>query len=222
MEEKEAEIKEMTKKVKQKIDSTVKFDDIIEKGEKIIKVYKPNKVKFALAVGITIFMNLIIPITILILALVLPDTAFNNESDTYYRPADYPDDNTAQTARTIMFIVSVVWLGILTIAALLPILYYKNKFYCYTDRRIIVRSGIFGVDYASLEFKSLTATMVQVSLLDKIIRKKTGTIKFGSASSQITGISQYGGGTNSPYAFRHIEKPYDVMREIKEKINKQS
>jgi uncharacterized membrane protein YdbT with pleckstrin-like domain len=179
-----------------------KFNDIIEKGEKIISVYKPNKKKFGWNVGIAMFCASIWAIILLVVALVLPETEL------------LADDG--ENGKAVMIIVASVWLAVLLLSAVFPYLYYKNKYYCYTDRRIIVRSGIFGVDYASLEFNSLTATMVSVSLLDKILRTNTGTLKFGSASSQITGASaQYG---VQPYAFRHIEKPYEVMRTIKEHI----
>jgi hypothetical protein len=178
-----------------------KFNDIIEKGEKIIKVYKPNKKKFWWFVAFCLFWSSIWAVVMLILSLTLPEEWLIDEGGNGKIP---------------MLIISIGWIASSLISLIFPHLYYKNKYYCYTDRRVIVRSGVFGVDFASLEFKSLTATMVSVSLLDKILRTNTGTIRFGSASSQMTNVN----GASTPYAFRHIEKPYEVMREIKERINK--
>jgi hypothetical protein len=183
-----------------------KFTDIIEKDEKIIKVYKPNKKKFWWGIGIILFFSSIWAAILLVLGLVIPEEHLVGDN--------------GDSGKIPMLIIACVWLAFALISLVFVYLYYKNKYYCYTNRRVIIRSGIFGVDYASLEFKSLTATMVQVSLLDKILRTKTGTIKFGSASSQITGGNSAYGSAANPYTFRHIEKPYEVMREIKEHINK--
>jgi uncharacterized membrane protein YdbT with pleckstrin-like domain len=183
-----------------------KFNDIIEKDEKIVKAYKPNRKKFWWGIGIILFCSSIWAVALLILSLVLPE--------------ELSTDDDGYSSKPLMIIVACIWIAAALISLVFIRLYYKNKYYCYTDRRVIIRSGIFGVDYASLEFKSLTATMVQVSLLDKILRTGTGTIKFGSASSQITGGNSPYGGAANPYTFRHIEKPYEVMREIKEHIGK--
>ena len=144
-----------------------KFNDILERDEKIVKVYKPNKKKFWWSANLIIFVTIIgIPFWIFI----------------------YP------------FVR----------------LYYKNVFYCYTSKRIIVRRGIFGIDYKSLEYRNLTATAVYVSLLDKLVKQNTGRIEFGSPSSPL-GMNI--NGQRNPYRFCDIERPYDVMREIKELID---
>jgi fumarate reductase subunit D len=182
-----------------------KFSDIIEKGEEIIKVYKPNKKKFTWVVILSCLGMMILPVVFIILCFVLPAD-------------EVAADAEENVAKLVFFIASCAVGLIVLIGILLCVLYYKNKYYAYTTKRVIVRSGIFGIDYASLEFKSLTATVVSVSLLDKILGNKTGSIKFGSASSQISG-GVYQASMMNPYIFRHIEKPYEVMREIKEYIN---
>lgn len=88
----------------------------------------------------------------------------------------------------------------------LPFFYargYKNLYYAYTNKRLIVRSGTIGVDYRSLDFKDITATSVNVGLLDR--GGKTGSISFKSPSTHIS--------------FNYVEKPYDLMKEIKEYMN---
>ena len=85
----------------------------------------------------------------------------------------------------------------------LPFFYargYKKLYYAYTNKRLIVRSGMIGVDYQSLDYKDITASSVNVGLLDK--GSKTGSIFFKSPSTSIS--------------FRYVENPYDLMKEIKE------
>lgn len=85
----------------------------------------------------------------------------------------------------------------------LPFFYargYKNLYYAYTNKRIIVRSGMIGVDYRSLDYKDITMSSVNVGLLDK--GGKTGTIFFKSPSASIS--------------LRYVENPYDLMKEIRE------
>ena len=84
-----------------------------------------------------------------------------------------------------------------------PFLYaraYKRLFYAYTNKRLIVRSGMIGVDYRSLDYKDVSVSSVDVGLLDK--GSGTGTILFKSPSASIT--------------FRYVKNPYELMKEIKE------
>ena len=125
----------------------------------------------------------------------------------------FPDAETSFAASLAVMIVSMA-LAVLIFACSIwfTCLYFKNTYYAYTNKRIIIRTGIFGVDFKSLDLDNIGASDVYVSLLDKLIRKHTGTIKFGSNSSPING-------TNGNYMFAHIEGPYEVYKEIKNFIN---
>lgn len=90
---------------------------------------------------------------------------------------------------------------------------YKNTYYAYTNKRVIIRKGIFGVDYKSLDLKMIGASVVNVTLLDKILRKNTGSINFGSMASPISGA------TVGNFVFANIENPYDFYKEIKSHIS---
>lgn len=81
---------------------------------------------------------------------------------------------------------------------------YKNLYYAYTNKRLIVRSGIIGVDFKTLDYPFITATSVDVGFLDKIQKSTTGTISFKSPSSSIR--------------FQYVVQPYDLLKEIKEYI----
>lgn len=95
-----------------------------------------------------------------------------------------------------------------TLFFIIPLLYahsYNNLYYCYTNKRLIKRSGTIGVDYHTLDYKQISSSSVNVDLLDKLGKKTTGTVYFRSPTS---GIS-----------FSNVENPYDLLREIKEYIN---
>ena len=58
------------------------------------------------------------------------------------------------------------------------------------------------------------AVDVYVSLIDRVLRKNTGTIAFGSMASPM-----YHSSGASSYRFAHVVMPYETCREIKEKID---
>jgi len=68
------------------------------------------------------------------------------------------------------------------------------------------------VDFKSLDRKMIGAIDVNVSLLDKLLRKNTGTLKYGSMSSPINNQT-------STYVFAHISNPYENYKKIKECID---
>lgn len=88
----------------------------------------------------------------------------------------------------------------------LPFFYargYKNLYYAYTNKRLIIRSGMIGVSYRTLDYKEITSTSVNVGILDK--GGKTGSISFKGHTASIS--------------FNYVEKPYDLMKEIKAYMN---
>lgn len=170
------------------------FNDILEKDEKIVKTYKPNKQKYWFSVHFSV---IICNLWWYFMAM----------------PFGIPEDGKKFSSKALWIALGVA-LGLSVITHLLTIVFaslaYSKRFYAYTNKRILIRSGIIGVDYKSLEYKSLTATIVTVSLIDKIVRKNTGSLVFGSPSSPLNGMGAY--------MFKHIVKPYDTLREIKEVI----
>jgi hypothetical protein len=172
-----------------------KFKDILEKDEKIVKVYKPNKLKFWVAYLLLFVFGISIWSFCICLGAV-PEVGKPFDADLFW----------------LLFRISLgVFVVLIFFEILFGAIYYKNKYYAYTEKRIIIRSGVIGVDYKSLEFKSLTATIVNVTFIDKILGQNTGSIIFGSPSSPMV--------DHMPYTFKHIAEPYLVMREIKEHID---
>ncbi|MCL2444558.1 hypothetical protein FWD07_00355 [Candidatus Saccharibacteria bacterium] len=179
----------------------VQFDDILERDEKIIQTWKPDKVRFWFwhVVGYVVDMAILIFVMIGFVKWDWEWSIFRID--------------------IAAWMIAVVAIVVLIIEIVLRSLKYKNRLYGYSNKRILVRSGMIGIDYKTLDYKHLTATVVNVGVTDKLLRRNTGALRFGSPSSPI------GGSTSSdetnPYNFRHIVAPYDVMREIKEYIDDQ-
>ena len=95
--------------------------------------------------------------------------------------------------------------------------YTKSAYVC-TNKRIIVRGGIVGVDYKFLEYKSINATTVHVGIIDKVSKTNTGTIMFGSPSTPL-GATDANGIRTNPFVFGCIEDPYEEHKKIKQIIS---
>ncbi len=173
------------------------FEPILDSDETVVKVFKPHKGKTFLSI---ILAWLVCWIWFLapIIAGLITDEAGNF------------------VAREWWLLLCVIG-GYIAIFVGLSILFaalcYKNTYYAYTNKRVIIRKGIFGVDYKSLDMSMIGAVTVNVSVLDKIVRKNTGTIAFGSMASPIGGQNSY------LFRFAHIVAPYETYKEIKNVID---
>ena len=172
------------------------FNDVLETDEKIVKGFKPNKLKLFFSRLLLVGVPCLFILMLGLFAFFIPDP------ETPY-----------STSLAVMIVSSCLSAIIFCLSIFFTCLYYKNTYYVYTNKRVIIRTGVFGVDFKSLDLKNVGAFDVYVSLLDKILRKNTGTVKFGSNSSPINSA-------NGSYQFAHIEKPYEVYKDIKEHINK--
>ena len=175
-----------------------KFEEILDKDEQVLSTFRMNKCKF----GWAVFINYIFSVIWFYLGLL----------------GFIPEEGNSFNTKWFFITLGIITGAIIVVGLfvwLFASIYFKNKYYAYTNKRILIRSGVIGIDYRSLEFKSLNATVVKVSILDKLVRKNTGAIFFGSPSSPVVGTM---GGFMNPYSFRHIEKPYDKLKEVKERI----
>lgn len=171
-----------------------KFIDILDDGEQIKVCYKPNKKKAYLASFIVSVLILTFVCGLTALAMFVPEEG--------YQPAD-----------TIYALIPIGGFVLGVILALLLTKLHLNKcVYAITDKRIIIRTGIIGVDYKCMDLASIGATEVYIGFIDKLLGGKTGTIRFGSMASPINGNNSI------PYAFCNITKPYETYKFIKEQI----
>ena len=171
------------------------FENILEDDEKIVKTFKPNKAKLYASTFFSVILCCFFPLLVSILGILIPD-------EFGYKP----------DALFVLIPISLFILVLILTWVFLSI-YYKNVYYAYSNKRIIIRSGILGVDYKSLDLSMIGAVDVYVSVIDKILRKNTGSVTYGSMASPMNG------NTGSLYRFSHIETPYETCKEIKTAIN---
>lgn len=171
------------------------FERVLDEDEKLIKVYKPNKCKFLFSNILLMSLVLLVFASIGVLAVLFPEEGVASEPIYVLIP--------------IGIYVFLLGLYIVFLA-----IYYKNVVYAYTNKRIIIRSGIFGVDFKSLDMAMIGAVNVYVSLIDKILKKDTGSLTFGSMASPM------GAQAGSIYKFSNIVMPYETCKEIKSAIDK--
>lgn len=174
-----------------------KFKDVLEKNETITKVFRPNGCKYW--TGFILTAKFCWIWVFLALFAAIPEEGKKFDAGLFWW---------LFIGATAAFLVGML----LTI--LFGAIYYKNRYYAYTNKRIIIRTGVIGIDYKSLEFRTLTATTVQVTFLDKILGRNTGSLRFGSPSAPMGSVY-----AANPYTFKHIVKPYDTLRELKEVID---
>lgn len=171
------------------------FADVLDSGEEILDSFKPVKRKFYLvAVLIYCVIGLLIVLFSTLAIVIQPDGG--TPPDILYT-----------------FIPSAVFLAGLVINCVLDAVWYKNACYCYTNKRIIIRCGVFGVYYRCLDLSSIGAIDVSITAVDKILKANTGTLRFGTIARPTvpnTGV----------YAFMHVKNPYDTYRKIKETIDR--
>ncbi len=192
---------------KQKIDNNEKlendvvrvFDDVLEENEKIYKAFKPSKgrVFWGNFLKITLVFLLLFAFVLIIVAI--------PEDGSQVNPSDYLYASVSMVCAYVLILALYLWF---------TMLYYKNTYFAYTNKRLIVRTGIFGVDYKSLDIKNIGASDVYVSFLDKLFRIGTGSLRFGSNSSPINSNGSVA------YSFTNIKDPYNVYKELKLHIEK--
>ena len=170
------------------------FEEVLDKDEEVIKVFEPNKTKLYFASFFIYFVSVIWMFGVAVAGIV--------SETTNYLP--------------YLLLAVSIFAAITIIVFIFVRIYYNNLFYAYTNKRIIIRKGILGVDYKALDMKTIGAVNVYVSPLDKLLKRNTGTIMFGSMSSP---IQSYNGSAGAAYKFTHIVDPYSTYREIKSKID---
>lgn len=163
------------------------FEQILDSDEKVIKAYKPHKGRF-------FFENLLgFGLIYLVICFIITAGCLANGN------------------MWLVLIPIGIFAILMTLSWLLLMVYYKNNFYAYTNKRIVIRTGIIGVDYKTLDMSMIGIVNVRVGLLDKLLRKNTGSLCFGSVASNAQSICHH---------FSNIENPYESCKEIKSAIDK--
>ena len=166
------------------------FEPILDHDEKIVEIYKPNFVRFVLLSSIFIGIFLL-PFFIVAIFMILGN-----------------DD-----VRVVGFVFLAFAVFALLITPITNSVRYSKTAYCYSNKRVIIRTGFIGADFEAIDFDMIGGMNVKVDFMDKLVKPNTGTILFASPASPMI---QNGQGGRSGYAFLHVENPYDVYRRVKE------
>ena len=173
-----------------------KFEAILEEKETIILSFLPSKKKVWVSNLVATILIAIFVCGMALLAMFVPE----------------------EGSEPCELIFALIPLGAFFLALFICFvctkLYIKNTCFVITNERAIIRTGVFGVDFKSLDILTIGATDVYMSVIDKILGGKTGSIRFGSMSSPINATN------GVPYAFSNIVEPYKNYKLIKEQIEK--
>jgi len=95
-----------------------------------------------------------------------------------------------------------------------PLLYYftfPNIEYAITNKRIIMSGGLIGKDFKIIDHDKLQNITVNVSFIDKLFDKNTGSIKFYSGEV----VATKNGYTSHYDTFISVKDPYEVFKFVK-------
>lgn len=181
------------------------FAPILQEDEEIIKVIKPNKTRYIYLSGLVYTLFALIPILVMAIPLGLAFESFEE----YGTPEPLVIELSVLGGLVLLGII-ITWVGLS--------MSYKKTFYAYTNKRILIRRGFIGVDYATLDFEMIGGLMVNVNFLDRLMRgsDNPGTITFGSSASPVIYTRN---GRTAAYAFRNIDHPYEVYRDLKHMVD---
>lgn len=173
------------------------FQPVLDNDEQIVKVLHPHKGRawFSTIIGIVIFGLLMLPSGILLIV--------------FHTPIDEFDDDTLG----IGIAVIALWVLISVVMMICIALWCNKTVYAWTNKRVLIRTGFIGVDYKSLDLQMVGALAVNVNVADKMMRKNTGTIAFGSMASPLTTQNA------ARFNFSYVRDPYQVYKEVKAHID---
>ena len=181
------------------------FAPILQEDEEIIKVIKPNKTRYIYLGGLAYTLLALIPI----LFMASPFGIAIGGLAEYGMPEEFVIPLTVYGGLILLTLIAV-WVGLN--------MSYKKTFYAYTNKRILIRRGVIGVDYATLDYEMIGGLMVNVDFLDRLMKgsDNPGTITFGSSASPVIYTRN---GRSAAYAFRNIDHPYEVYRDLKHMVD---
>ena len=166
------------------------FSLILDPDEEVVKVMRPNK-------GRAWFSSIF---TLVILGI-------------FFLPASIVSFFDAELGVWSGIWFLLIYLVFVAITITMMVLWLNKTVYAITNKRILIRTGYIGVDYKSLDFHMVGALTVNVNWIDKLLKKNTGSIAFGSMASPMVNNNV------AKFNFSFISNPYEIYKEIKGTID---
>ena len=117
------------------------------------------------------------------------------------------------------FILFFIFFGSFFFRFLYKILLYPYLWYVITDKRIIFQSGLIGRDFDYVDYDKVENANVSVGIVDKLLRKNTGTIFIFSNRMETDYVEQGNKSIpmlkNAPFTLESITDPYEVFSKFK-------
>ena len=169
------------------------FQPILDDDEEVVKVVRLHKGRawFSTIASLILFSLVLVPLGVLMII--------------YHEPTMTDEED-----MLVPGIITLCFWAIVTLVAIVCVALWCSKtVYAWTNKRVLIRTGYIGVDYKSLDLNMVGALLVNVNVIDKMLRKNTGTIAFGSMASPMTMQS------TSKFSFSFIHEPYQIYKEVK-------
>jgi hypothetical protein len=96
------------------------------------------------------------------------------------------------------------WASILNMVRL--ILVHKNTFYTITNKRVMMRSGFWGIDFNAIDYDKISDVQVTVNPLENMLGVGTIRISAGKVTSKGNPLTD---------DFIAVESPYEVFKKLK-------
>ncbi|MBI2520937.1 MAG: zf-TFIIB domain-containing protein [Bdellovibrio sp.] len=112
--------------------------------------------------------------------------------------------------------LNYIFAGFFVIYAIASFLQFRNTYYCLTNKRFIGRSGIFGIDFVSVDYSQVTDLQLRVGMLDRILGSGSVYIQTASDASYLPRIGRF-----HPYKIFSVADPYSVFKLVKSLCYKQ-
>ena len=184
------------------------FKKVLDSDENIVYSYKPNKTRF---VWLNILGSFLFTLIIVAFFVVFGVVWLIN-SDKVELPAII-----LFSAGGLIFVL----FNLVTI--IFSFVRYNKTYYVVTNKRLVIKTGVIGVDFRTLDLHMIQSVDVKVGLLDKFINPNTGSIIVGSSSTPIGGaMNQRSVGNplaSGFFSFADIDNPYDVAKQIKSHVD---
>ena len=108
-----------------------------------------------------------------------------------------------------------IWFGLIAPLQGLYLLFkklltHKNLLYAYTNKRVIIRSGVFGIDYKTIDYDKIADMEINVNPFEKL--HKVGSIRFFTGE-----IKRTDDGNKKVYErWEAISDPYETFKKVSE------
>lgn len=169
------------------------IEDILNDGEKVLWRAKPNSRSYILSAVVKM-----LPLALLWMA---ADSFFIVIIATQMKAGTLPLAMLAFIIPFFLLHLTPVWIWLRNIIR--SVAEIKNIEYAITDRRIILRSGVIGIDFKFVNFTEIDSINVRVGCVEKLF--KVGDIYINSSVNSAV--------------LQDIDTPYDIGRKLQKVVS---